>query len=894
MIDLSLCGGWEFRRADGGNGAVGGDNVDDAWRPARVPGTVHTDLLDNGLIPDPFFGDNESRVRWVSECDWEYRRMFSASVEMRGRESVSLVCDGLDALAEVSLNGAALGRADNMHRQWRWDVRDALRADGNELRVLFRSPLAYVSRRQAARPMPGVDAAIPGGPHLRKAACHFGWDWGIQAPTVGVWRDIRLEGRDGAKLSDVYLRQKHSGGAATVLAEVAVEHWSGAVPVAKMKVSAPSGESLESSAPVGDVAGRGGETTALSVRVDRPELWNPNGLGGPGERPLYEVVVWLERAGRVLDRKDFRVGLRTIALRREPDEWGESFEFVVNGQPMFAKGANWIPPDAFIPRADGGRLEQLVRAAAESNQNMLRVWGGGVYESERFYDLCDRLGILVWQDFPFACGVYPLDDAGFVENVRREAEDNARRIRHRACLALWCGNNEMEEGWAHWGWDFPGKSFGDGSDNGSGDGPGTDSDSRPQKPQAWAGLSDSEAAALSATTKAAYDEFFHRTLPGWMARLDPDTPYWPSSPSSGAPFFVAPRGEASGDAHYWEVWHGRRPFSAYRGRFPRFMSEFGFQSLPPLETVRAFADESEWNIASYAMDFHQRSPSGNAAMLSQMADNFLLPPDFAGQVWLSGVLQAEGIRAGVEHWRRNMRRVGGTLYWQLNDCWPGASWSSLDYFGRWKALHYATRRFYAPLLLCVEDAPPRMTAHLCNDRRAEWTGEFRWSLETTDGDVLRSGREAVRVGALSSVPIAALDFGGEVNDDNRRGVVFVAELRESGTDGSDGTEALCRQVVPFVPNKHLQLSDPGLSVQASDAGSGGDGRDGRVAVTVSAESLARFAELKLPGRDVVFSDNYFDIPAGRSVRVECPLPEGMTVGEFERGLEVRSLWEFAH
>lgn len=838
----TLSGGWQFRRAEG----------DGQWRPARVPGTVHTDLLALGLIPDPFVGDNENRVRWVSESDWEYRRVFSVPPELARREFVELVCDGLDALAEVSLNDIPLGQADNMHRQWRWNVRGRLKAGGNELRIRFRSPLSHVAPLQARRPMPGVDAALPGGAHLRKAACHFGWDWGIQAPTMGIWRDIRLEGFSGARLCDVFLRQKHSNGSATVSAEVVVDHWSGPPPTARMKIRSPAGESWEAE------VGRPGLSTTLSVEIARPQLWRPNGLGG---QPLYDADVFLERGGAVLDRRRFRVGLRTIELRRAPDDWGESFEFVVNGEPMFAKGANWIPPDAFIPRADGdgGRLEQLLRAAAAANQNMLRVWGGGVYESERFYDLCDRLGILVWQDFPFSCGVYPLDESAFAENIRREVGDNVRRIRHRACLALWCGNNEMEEGWAHWGWDLSEKN------------------SVAEKPRAWAGLPDAEASALSAEMKAAYDEFFHRTLPEWVARLDPDTPYWPSSPSSGAPFFADPRGNARGDAHYWGVWHGRRPFSAYRGEFPRFMSEFGFQSLPPLETIRAFADEAEWNISSHVMEHHQRSPVGNAVILSQMADNFLLPPDFPRQVWLSGVLQAEGIRFGVEHWRRNMSRAGGTLYWQLNDCWPVASWSGLDYFGRWKALHYAAKKFYAPLLLSVEDAPPRMTVHLSNDRREEWAGEVRWSLETTDGESLRSGREDARVGALSSAPVQGLDFGGEVGGENRRRMVFVAELWKDG-------RMLSRQAAPFAANKHLSLSDPRLEARTTDAGRG------RVRIEVSARSLARFVELKLPGRDVVFGDNYFDIPAGRSVRTECPAPAGMGAAEVGRALRIRSLW----
>ena len=335
---------------------------------------------------------------------------------------------------------------------------------------------------------------------------------------------------------------------------------------------------------------------------------------------------------------------------------GRSFTFVVNGQPIFAKGSNWIPADSFPTRITDAYLEELIKAAANTHQNMLRVWGGGFYEEERFYDLCDRYGILVWQDFIFACSLYPFNDPEFVENLRVESLENIRRLRHRASLALWCGNNEMEWGWVDWGWK------------------GTEYDD----------------------IKKAYDQFFHHTLPEWCAAEDPDHAYWPSSPSSDMPF-ENPNGQEQGDAHYWDVWHGGQPFTAYRSQYPRFMSEFGFQALPPLDTIRTYAEEADWNMTSYIMECHQKNNRGNALMVNQMLDAFRLPKDFESLVYLSLVLQAEGIRYGVEHWRRHPRRVSGILYWQLNDCWPVASWASLDYFGRWKALHYAARRFFCPL-----------------------------------------------------------------------------------------------------------------------------------------------------------------------------------------------------
>ncbi|MCB0019363.1 MAG: glycoside hydrolase family 2 protein, partial [Anaerolineales bacterium] len=449
---------------------------------------------------------------------------------------------------------------------------------------------------------------------------------------------------------------------------------------------------------------------------------------------------------------------------------------------------------------------------------------------------CDEYGILVWQDFIFSCHIYPLNDPDFVANVRVEVEENMRRLRHRTSLALWCGNNEMEEGWVHWGWDRP----------------------------------------ENEDLKAAYDKFFHHTLAGWSRDLDPDTPYWPSSPSSDTPF-ENPRGQAQGDAHYWEVWHGRKPFTAYRTQFPRFMSEFGFQALPPLATIKTFAEKADWNMTSYIMEQHQKNDSGNSLMVGQMLDTFRLPKDFSSLVYLSLVLQAEGIRYGVEHWRRHRDRVGGTLYWQANDCWPVASWSSLDYFGRWKALHYAARRFYAPLLLSIEDEPPAQNVFVTNDQVEAWQGELRWSLETLTGTELAAGTEAVDAAPLVTTPIKNFDFAEHMDDDSRRALLFVAELWSAAG-------CLTRQTAYFAPTKHLLLTDPGLSASCHVV-------DDQLEVTLQGQALARLVELALDGVDVVFSDNYFDLPAGRSRTITCPLPAGWTIARAEAALQIRSIYD---
>jgi beta-mannosidase len=823
MKTQSLAGAWQFRQAGAAD-----------WSPAVVPGGVHTDLLALGRIPDPFAGDNETRVRWVAEADWEYRYRFAANADLLGQSHIWLVCDGLDTLATVSLNGHALGQTDNMFRQYRWEVKSLLRTEDNELIIAFASPVKYATAKQAERPLPGVSQAIAGGPHLRKAPCQFGWDWGPQLPPIGVWKEICLEGADDARLTDVHLRQSHADGRVIVSAAVSVEHWpdeasAGEALTARLHVVAPDGEELAAEATV--AAGR---PTPIDLLIARPRLWWPNGYG---DQPLYQVALSLRRGEAELDRRDYQLGLRAIELRQDADPWGKSFAFWVNGVPVFAKGSNWIPADSFPTRITDDALEALIRAAADTHQNMLRVWGGGFYEEERFYDLCDRYGILIWQDFIFSCSIYPLDDPGFLDNLRVEVAENVRRLRHRASLALWCGNNEMEWGWVDWGWSsYP------------------------------------ELDAL----KAAYDRFFHHTLPQWCAAEDPDTAYWPSSPSSDTPF-EAPNGQRQGDAHYWDVWHGRKPFTAYRDQYPRFMSEFGFQALPPLATIRTFADEADWNMTSYIMEQHQKNASGNSLMVGQMLDTFRLPQDFPSLVYLSMVLQAEGIRYGVEHWRRHRDRVAGTLYWQLNDCWPVASWSSLDYFGRWKALHYAARRFYAPVLLSIEDDPPRQGVYVTNDLRRPWEGSLRWSLETLDGAALAAGESPVQVAPLATARLASFDMADHVNSDNQRNLVFVAELWQDD-------RRVAGQTAYFAPTKHLLLADPQMTAACH-------GDAGQLCVELRVRSLARLVELSLEGADAVFSDNYFDLPAGRVVSATCPLPAGWSARRAEAALRIRSVYD---
>jgi beta-mannosidase len=820
MLEQSLNGAWQLR-----------DYGTDDWLPGRVPGGVHLDLMAAGRIPDPFVCDEELHVQWVAERDWEYRREFVIDPATTAAERLDLVFDGLDTLADVRLNGELLGSGDNMFRTWRWDVTDLVRPGANELAVVFRSAVRAGAELDAVRHLEAANDQLTGAPHLRKAPCHFGWDWGPKLPNIGFWQGVRLEGWGVARLEDVRLTQSIEAGQARIAARVEIERALGSAAEVEvvMRVEHPDGRTQVARSVVPSKR----SVTSLSVEIPDPELWWPNGLGG---QPLYKVEVELLAGGRRLDARTYRVGLRTLALRREPDEWGESFEFVVNGVPIFAKGSNWIPADSFPARVTTAQLDALLGAAAESNHNMIRVWGGGYYEAEAFYDACDRLGILVWQDFMFACSVYPLADEPFLANVEAEVREQVRRLRHRACLALWCGNNEMETGWAEWGWDRP----------------------------------------ETADLKAAYLRFFSETLPAWVGAEDDATPYWPSSPSSGRPL-VEPLGERSGDYHQWTVWHNLAPFDFYTDHTYRFVSEFGFESLPAMTTIKAFAtDPADWNLGSAILDLHQKNPAGNAKILYYLAQQFRLPRDFDGLVYLSQVLQAEAMRVGVEHWRRERARCGGAMYWQLNDCWPVSSWAGIDYFGRWKALQYATRRFYAPVLLSCSVVDGEATLSVTNDRVEPWRGAVNWSLERLDGTVESSGKVAALAAGCATTEIGRIALPTAIDD--RHSTVLVAELEDAGT-------GRVLVVTPFVPDKHLALGVPRLTV-AVEAASGGPAR---ASVRLESDTVARWVELSLDGADTVFSDNYFDLPARRRIEVSFALPADWSIERARGALRVRSI-----
>ena len=817
---VELHAGWRFREA----GKAG-------WHPAAVPGCVHTDLLKNGLIEDPFYRDNEKRLQWIGKTDWEYETTFRVAPELLARRHVELVFEGLDTYATVTLNGAPLLSADNMFRTWRADAKGALRAGDNTLRVVFRSPINEVLPRMKALgyelPAPN-DQGEKTSPHTRKAPYHYGWDWGPRFVTSGIWRPVRLEAWDAARLDGVrFVQRRLADDAAELTAEAEVVSPGGAEATVVV-------EDVTDGRPAALARRRvrlapGASKVAVGFRIPRPRRWWPNGLGAQN---LYRLRARLVVSGAVSDEAASRVGLRTVELRQKRDAWGKSFEFVVNGVPVFAKGGNWIPADSFPTRVTRERYRRLLGSARDANMNMLRVWGGGIYEADDFYELCDELGLMVWQDFMFACSMYPGDPA-FLESVRREAADNVRRLRNHPSIVLWCGNNEVETAWLHWGWkqNLPAKLWDD------------------------------------------YRKLFHGVLPEVVAEHDPARAYWPSSPSSNLE--EDPDSQRAGDVHYWEVWHASKPFGEYERQFPRFMSESGFQSFPSIETVNAYTVPSDHDIQSPVMLAHQRHPRGNQLIREYMLREYPEPKDFESFLYVSQILQAEGIRTGAEHFRRSMPRNMGSLYWQVNDCWPVASWSGMDYFGRWKALHHYAARFYKDLLVSPREEDGRIEFHVVSDRTAATAAALSVSVLDFDGRRLYERRLPVEVKPLASAVYLSVPKKELLAGADPRAVFIHCEL-------TSGARTLADNRLFFEPYKNLRLPRPRISARVA-----GGGR--ALAVTVESDKLARGVRLSAGGLEGAFGDNFFDLLPGRAVTVEFRPRGPVSAAELRRRLKVRSL-----
>jgi beta-mannosidase len=810
--------GWQFRQAG-----------QEKWYPANVPGCVHTDLLNNKLIDDPFYRDNEKKLQWIGKTDWEYRTTFNLTAEMLTRTNLELVFEGLDTYADVLLNDEPLIRTDNMFRTWRVNFKHLAKVGANTLQIQFRSPINEILPLMAK-----MDYELPAGndqgektsPHTRKAPYQYGWDWGPRFVTSGIWRPVFLEAWDDARIADLHLVTRElRPDIANVTAEVEV--------VAGMNTDATivvENVTTRTIAAQLDVhLTPAANRFPINIAISHPRLWWPSGLGA---HPLYTFKARLLIHGQSIDEITTRTGLRTLELRQQPDDAGESFTFVVNGVPVFAKGGNWIPADSFPTRIPKEKYRQLLESVRDANMNMLRIWGGGIYERDDFYELCDEMGILIWQDFMFGCSLYPADEA-FIDNVRREAVDNVKRLRNHPSIVIWVGNNEIESGWFHWGWKqkFPAKLWDD------------------------------------------YLKIFYGVLPEVCQSLDPARPYWASSPGSNLK--DDPESQKMGDLHYWQVWHAAAPFTDYEKQFPRFMSEYGFQSFPQLDTVATYTEPADRDISSPVMMAHQRHPRGNQLIREYMQREYPEPKDFESFLYVSQILQAEGIKVGAEHLRRIRPHNMGSLFWQIDDCWPVASWSSIDYTGRWKALQYYARRFYSDILISPHEENGRINFYVVSDRLQPVVAQLRMSLLDFDGHALWNQQQEIQVAALDSKSYFSIPVSGLLAGRNPKNVFLLAELLVS-----DNT--VSRNELFFQPYKNLSLPRPQISVSAIRIKAG-------FRITLSSDKLARAVYLSAADYPGSFVDNYFDLIPGKKFETEFHSRAPADLVNFQNHLTVRSL-----
>ena len=751
-----------------------------------VPCSVYSAFLDSGLMEDPHYRDNELQALALMDETFTFFRHFS----LNSSHPVLLHCDGLDTLCDIYINGKHIAYTDNMHRTYEFDVTDALQSGDNEIRLVFHPIDAYIKKFHAEHPLWGELDCLKGFQYTRKASCMMGWDWGPRLPDAGIWRSIYLLEKDSARITEFHPIQRHEDGKVFLTPKVTAD---GDAEIT-VCLTTPDGQTIPIPA---------NEET----EIRNPRLWWPNDLG---EQPLYTLTATLTENGKAVDAQTKRIGLRTVRLVRERDKWGQCFCHEINGVRFFAKGANMIPMDNIFSRITRERTELLLTACKRSHFNTVRVWGGGYYPHDDFYDLCDEMGLIVFQDMMFACSEIPyLED--YFQNVTAEIYDNLTRIRHHACLAVIAGNNEMENAYAGWKEDFK---------------------------------------------RTNYLRLFEQIIPNAVDSLCPYIPYIPSSPTSGG-HFLNPTNEDFGDCHYWDVWHSDKPFTEYRKKFFRYLSEFGFQSFPCEKTVNAVTLPEDRNVFSRIMERHQRNDSANGKILSYLSKTFLYPKDFGTLLYASQIMQAEAIKYGVEHFRRNLGRCMGTLYWQLNDIWPVASWSSVDFYGRYKALHYYANRFYAPVLLSCRETgeqegrplvnmeriytyETKAQLTVTNDTRQPVSGTVIWELIDGNDQILQRGSQPVTVAPLSVLSLEELIFDDLDVDTCHLCFRFIA-----------GEQTLSRGSVLFTAPKYFQFRDPKLSCTVSAD-----------AITVYAHAYAKSVEIDSPDSDFILSDNFFDMEKG--------------------------------
>ena len=829
VIKRELNEGWNFRGAR-----------EHQMLPAKVPGTVHTDLLNHGIIPDPFIGQNERQVQWVDKEDWIYETTFDLNDDETSRDHVNLVFEGLDTYADVYLNDSLLISTDNMFLGWEVPVKSLLKEKGNNLKVYFHSPIKHDLPKYDSIPYhyyAGNDHSEDGGMFdkkvsifARKAQYQYGWDWGPRLITSGIWRPVYLESYSGPVIEDLYFRTLSIKGKTAKMA-VDIEISSDET-IKNCAISISDKNDGKQFLTKNVNIAKGDNKIFLEFTVNNPKLWWSNGLG---KAHLYNFNVELKQKGKLLADASQKTGIRTIELVREEDSDGKSFFFKLNGVPVFAKGANYIPQDNFVPRVDDDKYKKLLEDAKSANMNMLRVWGGGIYENDRFYELADSLGLMVWQDFMFACSLYPGDD-GFLNNVKEEAKQNVKRLRHHPSISLWCGNNEILEAWQYWGL---------------------------RKGYREAGVEDK--------LWNEYASLFHELLPEVVEEYAPGAYYVASSPAAD---LTESRDSKRGDVHMWNVWVWDQPIEVYDSLSGRFISEYGFQSYPDYSTILKYApDLADHSVDSNVIRWHQKAgPISFDRMQRYLDENYPQHKDFKSLVYQSQLLQGDAVKKGIEAHRRQKPYNMGSLYWQLNDCWPVMSWSSIDYFGNWKPLHYYAGKAFDDILVSPVAQGDSVAIYLVSDRLSKVKGDLSWTTFTTAGKTVTQDSQKIEIipnGVTKIyVPKTQMLAGTSPNE------AVVSLVLKTGNDEYGN-------VFLFVKPKDLMLQKPQLKLDVVE--------DNGIKVRVNSSNYVKGLHLMLPGEGYFFEDNYFDLIPG--LTYELSLQTDRSLKDIKDNISWESLFE---
>lgn len=804
---LSL--GWKFRKV--------GSN--ESWQYTVIPSTNYNDLMFTGKITDPFLGCNNVNLSWIDEADWEYMLSIKVDEINIKNKHVDLVFEGLDTYADIYVNDKLALKADNMFRRWVVSCDTLFKIGENNVRIVFKSALNEVKRK--SKEIPNV---LPGGEWawVRKSPYHFGWDWGSRFITCGIWKPVYLRTWKDFRINDIQISTDSvSKKSADLMAMVSI---ASAWPQ-EVKITVNDGDRKLTS--VKQRIGTKNNTIKIPIKIRNPKLWWSNGAGVSN---LYNLNFVVE--GKFLSQtKSISYGIRTLELVQEDDSIGKSFYFKLNGIPVFMKGANIIPRHSFLPSASKDAMKELLVDAANTGINMLRIWGGGTYEEDHFYELCDSLGILIWQDFMFAGSMYPGDSA-FLDNVRQEIDQQVLRLRNHPCIALWCGNNEVDEAWNNWGWQ---KQY---------------NMSKADSSKIWSD----------------YVKIFHQLIPEVLAKNDPQRPYWSSSPKNG---WGRKKSMTEGDSHYWGVWWGLEPFSVYRSKVPRFMSEYGFQGYPDIRTVQRFSSDGKSNPDSAELLCHQKHPVGYQTIGKHLQREGFKSSTLEREIYLSQIVQCIGYRTAIESHRLAKPRCMGTLYWQLNDCWPVVSWSSIDFYNRWKAVHYTIRDAYKPILLVNKVDPKEILVNAVSDELKQVEGSLRTKVYDLQGNIIKEWSFGKTIKPNSSALIQTI--ANEYSRSDTSNQFIYSEFETKSGDLFTSYTFNCKP-------GYLKLVNPEIEFRVEKCTDG-------VYINLTSKHPAFYVQISSTSDDFKVDDNYFNMLPNREYRIKLMKGDGDKI-------EVKSLFDF--